>query len=278
MPWGQKQVEHGPRRLDAGDARAPGQHLARPSQVAGPRLAAHLRKPPLQGGRGVAADELAAVHQAYTVAAFRFVQVGSRDKYGHALLNKLVQKSPEVPPRDGVHAISGFIQKKHAGTVQQRAHECQLLLHPSGELSGVPRAEGSHARHVQKPGHQLAAFRLREAEQIGVKAHVLVHREVHIKPEALRHVPDAVFHCVRVARDIMPIHPGLSRRRVEQAAEQPEGRGLPRAIRPDQSEYLPPRHSQVQSIHGSDCAEAPGEISRLNHGQCLCAHFRSLTN
>src|SRR5438034_257264 len=62
LPWGQKQVEHGPRRLDAGDARAPGQHLARPSQVAGPRLAAHLRKPPLQGGRGVAADELAAVH------------------------------------------------------------------------------------------------------------------------------------------------------------------------------------------------------------------------
>src|SRR6266511_4212628 len=61
LPWRQKQMERGPRRLDAGHTRALDQQLARPSQIAGPHLPARFREPALQDGRGVAADEPPAV-------------------------------------------------------------------------------------------------------------------------------------------------------------------------------------------------------------------------
>ena len=105
------------------------------------------------------------------------------------------------------------------------------------------------------------ALRAHDAEQVGVEIHVLLHGQVAVQPEALRHVADLVLHRLRFARHVVARHARAAFARVDQAAEHAQRGGLPRAVRPHQAEDLAPRHRQVQLVHGRQRAEAPGQVA-----------------
>ncbi len=88
------------------------------------------------------------MHQSDAVAALGFVEISSSDKYRQAVLHQFVQDGPEVAARDGIDAVRRFIQEEHAGMMQQRAHQRELLFHAARELARWTRPERLHAGHL----------------------------------------------------------------------------------------------------------------------------------
>ena len=49
------------------------------------------------------------------------------------------------------------------------------------------------------------------------------------------------------------------------AGQDPHGRGLPGAVRPEKSENLAPFHAKTDIVHGRDPAVTLGDVLDLNH-------------
>src|ERR1035438_1229761 len=109
-----------------------------------------------------------------------------------------------------------------------------------------------------------------DVEQVGVEGHVLVHGQVLVQPEALRHVADLVLHGARFARHVVTGHAGAALAGVHQSAEHAEGGSLARAVRPHEAEDLALGDRQVEVVHRRQLAEALGEAAGFNDGFHHC--------
>ena len=138
----------------------------------------------------------------------------------------------------GIDSVGRFIEKQDLRAMQQRAHQRQLLFHPSGKAARQPVPKRFHAGHAQQLRCERRAFGAQNAEQIGVEIHVFPDGEVQVQAEFLRHIADAVFDGLRFAHDIVAGHAGAAFAGIQQAAEHAQRRGFARAVRPDEAEDL----------------------------------------
>jgi hypothetical protein len=72
-----------------------------------------------------------------------------------------------------------------------------------------------------------------DAEQIRVELHVLVHGQIAVQAEALRHVTDAILNRLRILGYVIARHEGLAFGRIQQTRQHTQGSALTRAIRAD---------------------------------------------
>ena len=198
-------------------------------------------------------EETAAVEHVDRLAKRRFLHVGRADEHRQMLLaHELLQDLPELAARQWVDADSRLVEQQQLRRAHERASKAELLLHAAGELAREPPREGRELRHRQEMREALRAQFLRHAVQVGIEVQVLLHRQVFVEAEFLRHVAQEVLHRLRMLCHIQPDDGKLSCGLRHQAANQPHQRRLAGAIRPDERRKPAFWHREVHAPQGLD--------------------------
>ena len=90
---------------------------------------------------------------------------------------------------------------------------------------------------------------------------VLAHRQVLEQRELLRHVADPAAQRLGLPGDAQAQHVDLAGRGREQAAEHANGRGLARAVRPEETVDVRARHREVDAVDGDQLPELLGQAA-----------------
>src|SRR5208283_2763646 len=97
---------------------------------------------------------------------------------------------PEKAARERIRAAGGFIKENDSGPVQHGAAECQPLFPSARKLPRedlLPSLETRLADGLLLPVYKLP---VREPVHAAEEPDVLLHRQVVVEGEPLRHVPD----------------------------------------------------------------------------------------
>ncbi len=118
---------------------------------------------------------------------------------------------------------------------------------------------GAKAGHMHQFGIACRTRRFRHTLQVGIEVEVLLHGEVFVKAEALRHVADAALHLQRLGCGIHAEYGDASRVRHQQAGSKPHQGGLAGGIGTDQSGDHAMADAKADLLQGIDLALADVE-------------------
>ena len=215
-----------------------------------------------EGLRLVVAEDAALVEEHHLGAAFGLVQVGGAEQHAHALgFHQMVDDLPEFAPRHRVHAHGGLVEQEQARRPHQGADQAELLFHAAGEAAGQPLAEPRQPGHGQQLVVAFGPSITGHTLQVGVQVQVLLHAQVLVEPEALRHVADIGLHGQGFADCIDGEHAQAAPVRGEQAGAEPHEGGFAGAVRADQA---------------GDPVGADGAADPVQGGQPLLSHREGL--
>ena len=133
--------------------------------------------------RSIGREELAPVDERDPVAPLRLVEVRRRQNDGEPFTLEPREKLPEVPARNGIDAGRGLVQNQKLGSVDERAGESELLLHPAREPLGQTTAEGGESHGVEELVSSSAI--VANPVDLGEERDVLVDAEIAVEREAL---------------------------------------------------------------------------------------------
>ena len=209
-------------------------------------------------------NEPAAVQDCEAVATLSLVHEVSRHQDRGPVVSELKQLFPEVPTRLGVDGAGGFVQEQQFGLVDDGACERESLLltpaHGAGELP-LPVGEvvllDQLVDTLPGPCFRDVVCRRQEIE-------VLADRQVLEQRELLRHVADPTAQCFGLPGDAQAQHLDFTGRGREQATEHANGRGLARAVRPEETVDVRARHREVDVVDGDQLAELLGQAARAD--------------
>ncbi len=139
--------------------------------------------------------------------------------------------------------------------MDQRTRQGQLLLHPPGEILGLPLPEAAQPAERQELLDALLEGLAHNAVDAGLEEHVLVNRQLRVQAEALRNIAEPALDLVRLLQHVVPRHTRRPRSRLQGSAKHPHGRRLPRTIGADQPEDLALQNGEVEVIHRHDITE-----------------------
>ena len=255
-------------------------HARRPRPAGQGRLAAlaarrHMEHAPFHPGgeplgRAVVEDAAAVQHDDARTAR-GLVQIGRGPDDGHAVIAQFADHLPQLLPRQGVHAHTGFVQQQHARRPQQGAGDAQFLFHAAGKASGQTAGERPKRGEGQQPVEQDIAGLALQTAQTGVQAQVGHDGKVFIQTETLRHVADAVGGVRRHLAGGTAEQQGLPRRRFHEPGQQAQQGGLARAVRPHEAGDAPGRDAGIQTaqgLHGPEAHDQPAQF----HGDAVPRH------
>ena len=204
----------------------------------------------------VAEEHASLVQEPDAMAPLGFVEIGGRGENGDAFGEQGIENSPEVATRHRIDAVGRLVEQDHLGSVNQRADQAELLLHPAGKVPGQTAAEIAQAGRRQQFRGALLALLAADAEEIRVEPDVFVHREVFVKAEALRHVAEVVLGALRVAHHVVAGH----RRRAGVRASTPASMRsvvvFPAPSGPTRPKISPGVHVEGELVDGAHFAEA----------------------
>ena len=194
-------------------------------------------------------DELALVDHADAVGhLLGFLDVVRGEDDGGPLVAQLADERPHVAPQLHVHARGGLVEEQHLGLVGERLRDHHAPLHAPRERHDAARAlvpERKRAQHLLDVGGIGG-----EAEQAAAEARRGPRRLEHVGVELLRHEPDARARGAVVGPDVVPGDRHPARRRGDDAADDADERGLPRAVGAEEREDLAAGDVQVHGLQG----------------------------
>jgi len=88
---------------------------------------------------------------------------------------------------------------------------------------------------------------------------ILLHGQVTVKTETLRHISDPAADFRGLLLYVVAEDEGPARRGPQQSQEHADGRGLPRAVRPQKPEYLPTMDAEADLVHRGEVAKTLGQ-------------------
>jgi hypothetical protein len=140
------------------------------------------------------------------------------------------------------------------------ARERDALFPATRERPGELAPAAAEARALEHGGDARLAAGARHPVNAGVKAQIFLDAQVLVQAEALGHVADALLHALGVALDVEADDAALAARRVEDAAEHADGRGLSGAVRPEHAEDFTGVHRERDIAHRYQLAEAARQL------------------
>ena len=149
------------------------------------------------------------------------------------LAHELLQDLPELAARQWIDADRRLVEQQELRRAHERAGEAKLLLHAARQLACEPCSERRELRHREEMREALFPHILRHAVQVGVEVEILLHRQVLVETELLRHVAQEILHGLRLRRHIDPGDRELPCRLRHQPADQAHERRLAGTIRAD---------------------------------------------
>jgi hypothetical protein len=112
------------------------------------------------------------------------------------------------------------------------------------------------------------AGRIRKTVETRAELDILEHGERRVQHALMRDEADARSG-QRIPADVHAPHPRGAAGRLQQAGDQAQDGGLPRAIGSEQSQALARAERKIHPAHGGAPAEALCETQRLNRGSAL---------
>ena len=219
----------------------------------------------LQPLGGVDGRDPAMVDDGHPVAGeVRLLDVVGGEEDGDPLIGEL----PDHPPDDEVtldiEARGWFVEEEEPGMAHKPHRKGEPPLHPLGEPVGeivLPAEEVEGREELARPcvppllRHMI---QLRGEDEVLPSGQVIVHvrglmDDPHVPP-GLDGLPD----------DVMPEDPGCPTGRLRDPGKDPDGGGLPRAVRPEITEDLPLGNGEGDAPEGLDLAVPFREVQHLD--------------
>ncbi len=131
------------------------------------------------------------------------------------------------------------------------------------------RQSGKVSRQIELPRHLHDAYRhlrCRQPKQSRMQLQILMHGELGVEREGLRHEADAAPHLDVGRVGGVPEYPCLPFRGRQQPGEHLHGRGLAAAVGADKAEDLAAVDTEAHVVDRGKRTEAPCQIARLDGG------------
>ena len=143
--------------------------------------------------------------------------------------------------------------------MNERADQAELLLHAAREFACQSLSEFIHARGPQQFEGSRFALGPLHSEQIGIEANVLIHHEVFVQSEPLRHIAEGVLGALRITNYVEAANhrrAGIGR---HDPGKQAQGSCLSCPVRAYQAEDFPRAHIKAQRFDSAHAREALAE-------------------
>ena len=137
----------------------------------------------------------------------------------------------------GVEIGQRLVEQQHVGPKNQRTGQRHALLLAAGQLSRQPVAEMIEPHQPQRLGDLRRHLRLRHLAHLEAERDVLGHRHVRKQRIALEHQAGVALPW-RQRGDVALAQAHAARRRLDEAGDDPQGRGLAAAGRAEQDQKL----------------------------------------
>src|SRR5204863_3586574 len=138
---------------------------------------------------------------------------------------------PNAARRDGVAAGRRLVQEEERGLLDDGAAEGEPLLPSAGEVPGElagATLEAGHRDELVDTGSQSVPG---NAVDAGVELEVLTDGQIFVEGESLAHVADALLDPLPLSGDVHAEHAALAAGGLQDAAQHPNRRALPRPVR-----------------------------------------------
>ncbi|MEY9620686.1 hypothetical protein ABH982_004143 [Bradyrhizobium ottawaense] len=182
---------------------------------------------------------------------------------------------PEVTPRLRIDAGGRLVQQQQFRTGQRAGTQRQPLLPAAGKLARkllLASREPEPLDHVAR-----CPARIGQAIEPRDEFEVLAHRKILIKAEALGHIADLALDLFGIAADVVAETGALAAIRGEETAEDTDGRGLARAVGPEEAVDRAALHLHRQIVHDLAAAERFGQALDVDRDAALAIHRLSAT-
>jgi hypothetical protein len=192
-----------------------------------------------------------------------FLVVGDQDRGDAELPLQPLDLDLHVEPQVLVERPEGLVEQQDARLHRERAGERDALLLAARELAGHAvgeRLELHGGEHARDPLADQVARGVPGAQAVG---DVLVHRHVREQRVVLEHHADVAAARGQVI-DGAAVHPDAARGGHDEAADDPQQRGLATAARAQQGDQLARLDGQADAVHRGGRAEAVGDRLELD--------------
>ena len=214
--------------------------------------------------RRIVGDEAAAFENGEAMAALGLVHVMRGDEQGRAGVGQFEQAGPEIAARFRIDRAGRFVQQKQFRFVQHRTGQGEALLLAARHRAGQLLAAVAEMVTLDHLVHALHGELARQIVHGGEKLQVLLHRQVFVQRELLRHVADALLQRLGLFGNAQAQHFHFARARRQQAAEHAQRGGFARTIGAEEAIDLAARHHQVHVVHRDQRTEALGQSARAD--------------
>src|SRR5215813_729920 len=166
-----------------------------------------------------------------------------------ALIEQLPQPLPNHMPGLWIETCGGLVHENEIGVVDEGTRERETPLHSAGQrLDARSRARLEAGEGYQR--RNAAAYRgVGHSEIAAVHQQIFLNCEVRIEIVGLRHDSDAAPGLQRPLRHREREHLDRSAVRIDQAQAQTQCRGLPGAVRAEQSKAFSGSEVEVYASH-----------------------------
>jgi hypothetical protein len=197
------------------------------------------------------------------------VEVLGREQHGRAFPRDPAHQLPHLVPAPRIEPGGGLVEEQDLRNRHQAGGDVDPPPHPARIGPHLPRGRIPEAERLQQlPGARpgVAPGKPEQAShqhQVLVAGEVLVHRGVLPRETHLFPYPPGVAHDVVTQDGRRPRVGG------QQGGEDPDGRGLARAVRAEQPIDRALADAEVHAVEGAGVAEAFGEtagLDRVGHG------------
>ena len=217
-------------------------------------LAADLR---LELVGGAAGDDPPVVDDRDLVGELvRLLEVLRGEEQRGALAHLRSDHVPHAEPAARVESRRRLVEEQQARASDQRAREVEPAAHSAGVRLGDAVGRLLEVEALE----QLAGARPRllagEAVQTPEHPQVLAPGQVLVDRRVLPGEADHPAHALRVAQHVDAAHDRAAGVRPEQRREDPDGRRLARAVRPEQPEHGALLDREVDAVERADLAAA----------------------
>ena len=162
-----------------------------------------------------------------------------------------------------VERAERLVEQQQRRPVHERPRQRDALAHAARELRGPVLGPVAERDEIERLGHALADLRLGHLAPPQPERDVLGHVEVLEQRVGLEHRVDVAL-VGRHGGDVLAVEPDRARRRLLEAGDQPQGRRLAAARRPEQREELPLPDLQRHVLDRLEVAEVLADAFQLD--------------
>lgn len=190
------------------------------------------------------------MNHADAVALCSFVEVGGGPDDGDALRTHPAGEGPEFAAGEGIDADARFVEQQDFGVAEHGAGEAEFLFHAAGEFSGRAFGEGFEPGGAQEFPCLCDGIIGRYVVQVGVEGEVFADGEIFVEAEFLRHVTDFRTEQGMVLHGIPAEDADRAGGGFEEAGEEPDQSGFPRAVRADEAQHFATGYREADARQG----------------------------